>query len=480
MLYQSVGHRRINIPHEIWVLISITALLSLVSPNPGPTLLGALLLPVLFKLLWRVGEPPALLFAVGFQWLQVFSPVLTANFGGEVMGSDPAVPQLGNAAYLGLIAMFFLALGMRFGRGGRPLDPSRAAIHEVQQLGVKALLFAYVLTQGVDAIVGAIGLAAPGLYQPLLPLQLLRWVVVFVILRAGFQEKRFRKLAIFVVLFEIFLGMLGFFASFKFVLFLAIVVSLSMTVNPRRLLRPRVLMIGVVVILMSSAWQSIKTDYRGFLNQGTSTQAVLVSPEARIEFLIDRVESLSWADLQQGLQSGAERTGYLEFFARSMSMVPDRIPYQYGELWGEVFIRVLMPRLFFPDKTAVDDSDRTNKFSGLRVATAAEGASIGLGYVAESYIDFGPALMFVPIFLLGIFWGWCYRLLVTTGRYRLLGFGMATSFILGNAMLFESSNIKIVGGGIIALIVGGAFLKYGSVRAWKFLTRRSVRRAGFR
>ena len=79
--------------------------------------------------------------------------------------------------------------------------------------------------------------------------------------------------------------------------------------------------------------------------------------------------------------------------------------------------------------------------------------------------------MFVPVLLLGVFWGWAYRVLATTGRHRLMAFGFATSLILLNAILFESSNIKIVGGGVTGFLVAWCVLRFGSDWIWSAMTR---------
>ncbi len=454
----------------------VLACLGLASANPVLTFGGLLLVPVFFGLLWRVGEPPVLLFAMGYQWLQVFVPVLNANFAGIDMNQEAAVPNLTYAAYLGFAGLLFLALGMRLGLGRRALDPHRLAFREVETLTVNRLIAAYVIAQAVAILVNVAGGMSPGLRQPLLGLGLFRWTVVFVIFWAGFRDHRFRMLAIVLFCLEVGLGLLSYFSAFKSVMFVAIVVALGTTSNPRRLLRPQVLFLAVLVLAFGVFWQSVKVDYREFLRQGSFSQRVVVPVGERVEFLLGRLTSLSVDDLKGGFQTGVERTGYLEYFARATTVVPDRIPYQEGRLWGEAITHIFTPRLFFPEKRAIDDSERVKEFSGVWVAGSMEGTSVSLGYVAESYIDFGPVFMFLPVFALGVFWGRTFRLLSTTGRHRLLAFGFATSFILMNGILFESSNVKIVGGAVTALAVGWVVLRFGGDWIWSIMTHVGRRR----
>ena len=118
--------------------------------------------------------------------------------------------------------------------------------------------------------------------------------------------------------------------------------------------------------------------------------------------------------------------------------------------------RIFTPRLFFPDKARIDDSERTNYYTGSRVAGTEEGTSIGIGYMAESYIDFGPTYMFIPIMLLGVFYGLIYRYFIARKDFRIIGFALGTALLLTVHQDFGASNAKIVGGIVTGLIVCAA------------------------
>jgi hypothetical protein len=129
------------------------------------------------------------------------------------------------------------------------------------------------------------------------------------------------------------------------------------------------------------------------------------------------------------------------------------MPFEEGLLWGEALEHIVTPRLFFPDKRVIDDSERTRLYTGIDVAGIEQGTSIGLGYVAESYIDFGPTFMFFPILLLGMFFGGIYRFFMTRSKERLLGSALGASILIFQAYTIETSNIKIVGGTVTQLLV---------------------------
>ena len=103
-----------------------------------------------------------------------------------------------------------------------------------------------------------------------------------------------------------------------------------------------------------------------------------------------------------------------------------------------------MPRLFFPGKTAVSDSVLVNRFTGLGVAGAEQGTSISLGVPAETYVDFGRWLMFVPLLLLGWACGRLYRLYLTSPRTQgPLGMGLASAVLFPLALM-ETSILKLI------------------------------------
>jgi hypothetical protein len=214
---------------------------------------------------------------------------------------------------------------------------------------------------------------------------------------------------------------------------------------------------AVVLVLLASTWTAIKSDYRAFLNQGFQTQEVLVPVEERVGKLQDLVAGFDVQQLAEGFETMIMRVSYVQFFALTIKNVPEHLPYEDGALWGGALKHVVTPRLLFPNKPAIDDSERTSYYTGVTVAGAEQGTSIGIGYFGESYIDFGPVLMFVPILLLGVAYGLIYRFFVLRAQYKILGGAIATSIMVFSGSLIETSNIKIVGGGVTVLFVMSVF-----------------------
>jgi len=109
------------------------------------------------------------------------------------------------------------------------------------------------------------------------------------------------------------------------------------------------------------------------------------------------------------------RISYVEYFALSLKQVPAFIPHENGQMLQNAIEHVLKPRILFPDKKVIYDSDITSKYTGITFAGRDEGTSFSLGAVAEAYIDFGPVYMFIPIFLFGLLFGWMYKTLMLKG-----------------------------------------------------------------
>lgn len=464
----------------VLAIAAVLSPLALVTANGLLTFAAVWTLAALVLLLFRFGEPPVLIFAATLQWVAVASPVFTANVRREFVGASLGVATMDTAAWLGLVSLLVLAVGVRVGRGTRKLW----SLEELRDAGARMvpIRLAAVYLAALAFTLVALPLLVrmvPGIGQQLMNLQSLPVLIAFLVLWCATVNPAARGLAVAVVLLNVAIGFGGFFSSFKEILLLAVlVISMNARSLQRLVVNPVVLLLTVVTVMLVGFWSFIKPDYRAFVNGGTRQQVVLVSVQDQVSFLKGRIDDFTMADLGEGLNSALNRVGYITFFARVIETVPDRIPHQNGRLWTEAIQHVLMPRAFFPQKRAIDDSDRTNEFTGVRVADAADGASISIGYAAESYIDFGPIGMFVPILLLGFVWGWGYRVLTQASRVPLVGIGAATVFVLSGAQYFESSNIKLVGGALTLLPILYLVLKTTDLALWSLLTgERAISRA---
>ncbi len=259
-----------------------------------------------------------------------------------------------------------------------------------------------------------------------------------------------QKFVYIVLLVEILLSFTGFWSSFKDYLFIAAssFLTFSIVMNTRR--RLLIFVLGLSAFFIMVLWTVVKGEYRQYLTGGERTFAVAETDKGdNLEMLSELVErnfaNETFSDkFQGGVEALANRINYTEYFAMAVGQVPARIPYENGALLMGGFEHVFKPRIFFPDKKIIDDSEITSKYTGRQFTGAAQGASFSLGSVAERYIDFGPYWMFVPIFGFGLLIGFIYKYIYTKSLNHVWGMacvapllflipnlGVATTKVLG-------------------------------------------------
>jgi hypothetical protein len=436
------------------LLLGLGGLLAIVSANALLTLGSLALLGVLILLLWRPGEPPALLYAMAYHWLQASILIIYGNVEGLSLDAMGYGAQVEPATWLTLVGVLAVALGMRLGAGrvyGGVAQPSVNAI--AARLSTRRLFIASLAAIVLSLVFTRLAYLVPGLVQPILALTLLRWVVEYLFTYSVLNQHRgYRYLAVVFVV-EILIGFLGFFSDFKTVLIIMLLAALTSPAALRGLRFRTAAGLTVVILSLGLLWTGIKSDYREFLNQGTGQQVVLVPVGDRIAKLGELIGEMTPAQFGDSLVKLVERVTYVYYFGQTMEMVPTHIAYENGRLWREAVGRALVPRLLNPSKGVIDDSERTTYYTGNRVAGAEEGASISLGYLAESYIDFGPAGMMAPLFLWGLFAGWVYRVLIRSTRYPIFGYGCGAVLVGLSASVLEQSNLKMVSAVVLGFIV---------------------------
>ncbi|GAA4854107.1 hypothetical protein GCM10023332_01700 [Luteimonas vadosa] len=452
----------------IVVIAVLCALVSAFTANPGLTLASLVLAPALVLMLWRPGEPPVLLYAMGYHWLQASILVFYANVIGQRLADLSYDSRLEAATWLTLAGVFAIAIGARMGMGPRYAPVAQASVSSIAgQLSLRRLFVACLLAIAGSTLLTRVAYVVPGLIQPILALSLLRWVMVYLFTFCVLNRRQgFGMLAV-VFAIEVVVGFLGFFSDFKTVVIVMMLAALTSSSSLRDMRLKTVAALAAAVLFLGLTWTAIKSDYRAFLNQGTGQQVVLAPVSERVAKLGDLIGDMSPERYGDAVLTLVERITYVSYLGQVIETVPHHIEHENGRLWAEALARPFMPRLLFPDKAVIDDSERTSYYTGQPVAGAEEGASISLGYVAESYIDFGAPGMLAPLLLWGILLGLAYRVVVRGTRYPLLGYASATVLIGLGASVLEQSNLKMVS----ALVLG-----LGVLLAFQWLLGRRVLR----
>lgn len=434
-------------------VFGIGALFGLLTPNPLLTAGALLVVPLLVRLLWREGETPVLLFAALYQWIQVSARLFYADIQGVPVGSfashaSPA--QLQEAVALGLVGLVVLAGAAHVVL--RRLGPSRQARARIEQFSLWRLFVLYVAL----VLYGQLLLYFAGLFGPLrevlVPAAQVKWVLFFVLGYAVLRRRSGYAFLAAAVVTEFILG-IGYFSGFKNVFLLLAVVVFTVQGRPSGRTLGVASLFVAGLLLMGSIWMSIRAEYRSYVNQGTQTQTVRVSKVDQVRQAFSLASEVSVDDAVRNLDAVALRLSYVDLFAVVLDYVPDSRRHTAGKLWGGAVQHVLMPRLFFPGKPALpSDTRRTEKYTGIDFAGGAQGTSVSMGYMAESYIDFGRYGMFLPIALLGLIWGGIYYYFVSRASINIIGQGFATA-VLYNASQFEMTSIKLIGGVLTTFLV---------------------------
>lgn len=381
--------------------------------------------------------------ALVYQWVQVCLKVIYGALTGVSLESLTKYPEnITSAFYLSVFTLFFLALGMQQ-RLKRIQFSWQAISNSLDQYNTKKYFIFYILFNVFSAFLFSFRFSIPGLFQAIAILSYFRWTL-FIILFLLVHKKQQLVLPFWVlVFFEFSASFFSFFAGFKAIIIYLFIGYLSLNIISKR----KLILLGLysyLAYIFALIWTDIKQDYREFLNQGTRTQAIVVSKDDARGYLINTISTYDFSRMKEAQKDLIDRISYIDFFSAAQSYVPLQIPHENGNVLRQSIMHILMPRIFFPSKPIVEDSKHLTKYTGIYFPSFAEGASFSLGYAGDFYIDFGPIWMFIGVFLFGYIIGAILLSIHNTSLNVLWSFGALTaSFDL--LYKFENSQIKFLG-----------------------------------
>ena len=443
-------------PLPSWALVTaiVLSLISLNTAYPLLTVACVVTLPLCASMLLFKGESPILFACCGMQWLQVSAAVLYCDLYGVTMEVVLEAPGVEKATWLCLAGILCLAVGMRtaltsWGRGSE-----LAAILEVEasKLDVIRVFQLWICTFIMGTLAEAIGWKVTALHQFVVPFYNLKWVFFFILCYHVLLFERRYGLMVLMICIDFVSGFLGWFSTFKEGLIMFLIAAMAV----RRPMNLQLRIGGVFVIVLGFAtsvfWSSIKQEYRQFV-AGTQRLEMVDRTLQRLNWLEDRLARMDAKGIDNGMRSLVGRVQYVSLVGYTLNHVPRFEPHSNGELWLGAVKHVLMPRFIFRDKAVLDDSDRARRFTGLNFSGQESNTSIGIGYMAESYADFGMVGMFVPVYLLGLFMGRIYQVAIRNRYSTLLGTAIGTAMLFSLLQAFATSNSKILGS-VIVLSMG--------------------------
>jgi hypothetical protein len=470
-LKQTVATSRAHLTGGIVFLYIILLLASALSTNAMPSVVATSVAFLLYVLLWNESVPSVLFFALMFQWVAVSIKVFYGNWIEEPFHLLPATyydPEyVLPAFYYSSIGLCVVAVALRFfnKRVNKGILDKHLALYDTKKL-IIAYLIGSILLYGLQSL----RLAIPGLAEAIANFVEVKWGLFVVLVYKAYTEKKYTGWVNLLLIGEVVLGFASFFSSFKVVLIFAIIAFFwyGKTIKLSHL--PVYILIVVGVGYLGIVWTAVKGDYREFLSGGIKSQKVTVGKGDALGYLLTLVNNIEEVEFEKASYSLVDRIGYLDFFSLVIKRVPELVPHQEGMVWGSAISHILKPRIFFPNKASVDDSEHTRIYAGALVANQKMGASHSLGYMVDSYIDYGPLFMFIPIFLFGLFGGWVYHNLLFKS-YNFF-WGLVLSVPLYSFLsLFERNSLKIFSQLVMYFLVMWLFRKFMIRRIEPYLLR---------
>jgi hypothetical protein len=466
--------RRALLPPAMLPIALALLLFGATGPNLLLVLLSVAVLIAGCLLLWRPGEPPILLFTFAYPWLQGSVAIFHANWLGLSVAEYTPYHHgdMHSAIVMSLAGLLALAVGMRLGVGPQRTADVLALREMALSQPIRRWLRLYALAWAMSFVALSSAWIMPGLSQPMMALSGMRWAFFFMLGMACFtQGKGFAGPLLLAFGVELAAGLGTYFADFKTVFVITFIAALASgtRVSSRGLLGAGVL--ALLVVALAIVWTAVKGEYRIFVSGGQAAQIVAVDLASRLAKLYELTASLDAEGLSSAFDQLLRRLTYVEFFGVVLTYVPAYIPHTLGAILWDAIIRPFMPRLLFVDKDVIDDTARTNLYTG-GLAGSSDATSISLGYIAEAYIDFGSAGMFAALIGIGLLYGAIYRVLSRWRRSQgLLGMAVASA-VLVSVGAMENSFTKVFGGVIVSLVVAIMMIVFIVPRWAPWLVRR--------
>ncbi len=416
--------------------------------------ISTIVLLIIFHLFWKENTPPVIVAALLFQWLSItigylYLTITDAKMIDLLWRPFASLKYIDKAFWLSIFGLLFFALGMKLSIIN--IKERKISLKFLEQYDTLKIIIFYVLyTAFSSALFKAIRFVIPGLSQPVNMLSYFKWSLLFIMVYVAMRKRERLSLLATVLGIEVLIGFTGYFSEFKEILIMLPVIYL--TFNKIKDTKEIVFLTLFAVILFNIGvvWSYVKVEYRQFLSGGERAQIVVVDKQTALNKLFELTSKVNSVTYQMGLEALIKRIFSIEYFSATINYIPDRKPYMEGKNWENAVKHVLMPRLFFPNKQAIDDSKTTMELTGIQLADASKGTSISVGYMAQAYADYGPAFMFVPIFLLGLIIGWFYKYFLRSVNNPLWSY----------ALIFPMYFLININGKNIVKITGNLFMYF--------------------
>jgi hypothetical protein len=424
-------------------LLVLLLIIQLLLTNGIYLAFGAICFGIIFYYLQQPFKPSVFTLIFIYHFLQISAAIWLSNYLGKEINYRS--PSSGIAILLSYVGLFFLFVPVIYYQNKIPaISISRLKEHAAA-LSTEKCFKAYLISFFIINSIIASAFLFSGLTQIVFSLVKIKWMFYLLFGLQVVLKRKMVKQFVLLSLIEFLFGFYSYFSEYKtVVLFLA---ALFLILLIKITLRPLVLSLLICfgAFYVGAFYQGIKGEYRQFLNDGGTTQEVLVSKEDALGKLVELTQNQDDEGFSSSVELFLDRLQYTYHLARAMDYVPAKLPYQDGLNWGTSLEFSLTPRILNPDKPYYEASAKTTKFTGIGYARASQGVSVSLGYFADGYVDFGYLGMFFPLLVVGLIYGSTYYYFVRKSSNNYLFNFAVVSAMYMEFIAFEMDSTFLIG-----------------------------------
>jgi hypothetical protein len=411
--------------------------------------------PLLFRMLWNERTPPVFLACLLMQWLYTSSNVFYASFSGYYPGMSTGFANVDLTMTIIMAGLVCQALG--FSTVYRAVAQKQAS-----QLG--PFLYDLNVLRWICVIYSILALAMSGLVTHggaatfILAFLQFRLALMALLVYGTFvsqtnpRELAYTGLTIAICTVLCFGSRQSAFKEVVLICLAASVCSIRIIPKTRfQQINNRRVVVGVTLAFLALfyagiLWESqIKPIWR---HQDL--------PEGKIEriseFMLLAAAKAPEADPFAGVDALFKRMNNMWQMSLVLERVPQQVPHADGSLTWMALKHVTMPRVLFPGKMTLVNTNRllAEKYLGIRIG---ENASVGIGYVSEFYVDFGIPGVFIAALVLGMALGVAAYCLAKLAPTPSLGLAITLVALWSCFCNYEANLAKAL----------GTFLSHGAI-----------------
>ncbi len=442
----------------------IGMVLLLVAPfsnDPLPFAAGCFVPWLVLSIVGKPTMPVAVIFYFLWQWAQVFARVLQSMIDGEALAAGLYGPYVLNAYWYMLSSIVVLALAFRMVLGGLPV-PSLQEENAHLEWRPLDLFILYVGTLVLAMACSYGARLVPGLSQQFDAVSRLKIVSEFLLFTTVLATGRGGKFMMAAVMVEIVIGFSGLLSDFR-----GVFIYLAMAAFAARLAFSVTAVLGGAVwlsalLVLALFWTAVKAEYREYATKGEETQHLSVPLSERLAYLGTLATSPSEIDWTLASYVMLTRFAYVDIFGSVIDYQQTAREAAPARQWQEAFDHVFKPRIFFPEKAALSDTETFARLTGADPTEVVRAStSISVGYMGENYVDLGFPGMLVGIFGLGTLIAMVIRHFMRSKLPWMVRQGIVLAFIYNVAGVgVEISLPKLFGATIMFFLVYAVLVKF--------------------